>query len=245
MKQSFFVLIAVLFLIPDCRKMQAADWPMYRGDASRSGFTEEQIPNQFSLRWVHKAQNPPQPAWFMSQRMEFDTVFEPIIMGETVYWGSSVDDQVYAVDMKTGKVKWTFFTEAPIRFAPAGWNDRLFVVSDDGWLYAISAESGKLLWKHRGGPNDRKVMGNDRLISRWPARGGAVVFDDTVYFAAGVWQSDGVFIHALDAETGKPKWSNLKSGGLEMAQPHGGANAKSGVSAQGYLLADKDQLYVP
>ena len=46
------------------------------------------------------------------------------------------------------------------------------------------------------------IMGNDRLISRWPARGGAVVIDDTVYFAAGIWQSDGVFIHALDAKTG-------------------------------------------
>ena len=30
-----------------------------------------------------------------------------------------------------------------------------------------------------------------------------------------------------------------------MPQPHGGANAKSGVTAQGYLLADDDHLFVP
>ncbi len=239
------LLYIVLVLCIYCEKSQGADWAMYRNDASRSGYTTEQIPNQFSLRWVFKSHHPPRPAWIMSQRLEFDTVFQPIIMGETVYWGSSVDDQIYAVDMKTGKIRWTFYTGGPIRFAPAGWKDRLFVVSDDGWLYAVSTENGKLIWKYRGGPNDRKIMGNDRLISRWPARGGAVVLDDTVYFAAGIWQSDGVFIHALDTQTGQPKWSNDKSGGLEMPQPHGGANAKSGVSAQGYLLADSDQLYIP
>ena len=30
-----------------------------------------------------------------------------------------------------------------------------------------------------------------------------------------------------------------------MPQPHGGANAKSGVSAQGYLLGNADQIFVP
>jgi len=237
--------MAVTLLSVPCGRTVAEDWAMYRKDAPRSGYTAEEIPNQLTLRWVFKTQNPPKPAWIMSQRLEFDTVFQPVILGETAYWGSSVDDQIYAVDLKTGKLLWTFFTQGPIRFAPVGWKDRLFVVSDGGWLYAIAADSGKLLWKYRGGPNDRKILGNDRLISRWPARGGAVVLEETVYFAAGIWQSDGVFIHALDAETGKPKWTNDKSAQLEMPQPHGGANAKSGVSAQGYLLADNDQLYVP
>ncbi len=244
--KRFSILLVTLFSFTVVgNQTQGADWATYRADASRSGFTEENVPNQFNLRSVYKSSHPPKPAWIMSQRLEYDAVFQPIIMGEMVYWGSSVDDQVYAFDMKTGELRWTFFTEGPIRFAPAGWKDRLFVVSDDGWLYALSAENGKLLWKHRGGPNDRKVMGNDRLISRWPARGGAVVIDEMVYFAAGIWQSDGVFIHALDAETGELKWTNAESGAIEMAQPHGGANAKSGVSAQGYLLADSDQLYVP
>lgn len=245
MKKKLLLFIATLFFFLSPQNIQATDWSTYRGNAARTGFTSEQTPGRFHLRWVFKSQHPPKPAWIMSRRLGFDKVFQPIIMGDTIYWGSSVDDQVYAVDMKTGKLRWTFFTEGPIRFAPAGWKDRLFVVSDDGWLYAISAKSGKLLWKHRGGPNNRKIMGNERLISRWPARGGAVVVDETVYFAAGIWQSDGVFIYALDTKTGKVKWSNKKSGGLEMDQPHGRAKAKSGVSAQGYLLADHNQLYIP
>ena len=72
-------------------------------------------------------------------------------------------------------------------------------------------------------------LGNERMISRWPARGGPVVFDDTVYYAAGIWPSGGVYLHALDAATGDVVWSNGETGGLLMPQPHGGAEARSGV----------------
>ena len=121
----------------------------------------------------------------------------------------------------------------------------MFVASDDGFLYAISVADGSLLWRRRGGPSDKKVLGNQRMVSHWPARGGPIVFDGTVYFTAGIWPSDGVYLHAIDALTGEVKWTNGTSGGLKMAQPHGGANSQSGVSPQGYLLATEDRLFVP
>lgn len=225
--------------------IQAKDWPTYHADASRSAYTEESVPNQLSLRWVFQSPTAPAPAWPTSARVEFDLVFQPIISGSTVLFGSSTDNKVYAFDAVSGNQKWEFFTNAPVRLAPTAWKDRAFVISDDGWLYALSLEDGKLLWKHRGGPSDVTVVGNERITSKWPARGGAVVLDDIVYFAAGVWPSDGVYLHALDAATGKPVWTNDKTGQLEMAQPHGGANAESGVSSQGYLLADKERIIVP
>ena len=52
------------------------------------------------------------------------------------------------------------------------------------------------------------ILGNGRMVSRWPARGGPVIRDNIVYFAAGIWQSDGVFIEAIDAESGKVVWRN-------------------------------------
>jgi len=52
------------------------------------------------------------------------------------------------------------------------------------------------------------------VISRWPARGGPAVADGVVYFAAGIWPSEGIFLHALDAATGKPVWCNDSSGGI-------------------------------
>ena len=191
---SLILLSTALFLV-SFQEAFAADWPMYRADEARSAYTPEAFPNQLKLRWVYHAKHPPKPAWQTSQRMNFDEAFQPIVMGDVVVFGSSADDKVVAVDAKSGRVRWEFFTEGPVRFAPAGWRDRVFVASDDGWLYALSLGDGSLLWKHRGGPDDRKIVGNGRVISLWPARGGPVVTDDKVYFTAGIWPSDGVYLH--------------------------------------------------
>ena len=110
-------------------------------------------------------------------------------MGLTMFVPSMVNDSVTALDIRTGDVKWRFPTGGPVRFAPAAWNNKVYVVSDDGFLYCLDADNGKLLWKFRGAPAAGKVLGNGRLISTWPARGGPVLADGKVYFAAGIWPS--------------------------------------------------------
>jgi outer membrane protein assembly factor BamB len=223
----------------------AADWPTYRADAARSGYTAEALGDELRLQWTHTCRHAPRPAWPTSDRMHYDFVYQPIVASDTVVFGTSADDQVVALDAATGQVRWRFFAQGPIRFAPAAWRDRVFVASDDGCLYTLALSDGRLLWTHRGGPDDRLLLGNERMISRWPARGGPVVLDDTVYYALGIWPSDGVYLHALDAQSGKTRWTNSTSGSIYMAQPHGGANANSGVPPQGYLAANAERLFVP
>ena len=70
------------------------------------------------------------------------------------------------------------------------------------------------------------ILGNGRMVSRWPARGGPVIRDGIVYFAAGIWQSDGIFLLAIDAESGRELWRNDEAGKIYMPQPHGGANGR-------------------
>ncbi|MCH8830423.1 MAG: PQQ-binding-like beta-propeller repeat protein, partial [Planctomycetes bacterium] len=222
----------------------SGDWTMHRGNAGRTGYTSDALPTKLTLQWQYRSAHAPQPAWPRDPRMEFDRAFHTVIADGTLFFGSSVDGTIRAMDAATGKPKWTFFTQGPVRFAPVVWKDRLFAVSDDGNLYALSANDGKLLWKKRGGPSDDRILGNGRIISRWPARGGVVVKDGIVYFAAGIWQSEKIFLYALDPNNGKVHWVNDSSGGIYMAQPHGGAFAKSGVSAQGYLAVDDDKIYV-
>lgn len=221
------------------------DWLQHRNDPGRSGSSPVDFQLKLEQQWVHQSPHEPVPAWARSDRMMFDRAYQVICARGSVLYGSSADGIVRALDLHTGRVLWQFYTGGPIRFAPAAWHDRVFVVSDDGYLYALSLADGKLLWKHRGGPDDRLVLGNQRMISRWPARGGPVVVDDVVYFAAGIWPSEGIYLYALNAQTGAVLWCNDDSGGMYMPQPHGGANAESGVSAQGYLVATNDRLLVP
>jgi len=224
----------------------SAGWPTYRGDAARSGYTADALPARLTVRWVRKPRHAPQPAWSgRDTRMPFDEATHVVVAGDLAFFGSSADDKVVALDAATGSQRWAFFTGGPVRFAPALWRDRLFAVSDDGFLYCLRADDGKVLWKLRGGPTPSMVLGNGRMISRWPARGGPAVAGGTVYFAAGIWPSEGIWIYAVDAESGKVVWCNETAGGITMPQPHGGANARSGVAAQGYLAVAGDRLLVP
>jgi len=242
MKRTILITIIWLFLIID---MQAADWPMYQADSARSGYSSEQLPEGLMLQWTYKSPHPPIPAWPTRNRQRFDRAYQPVIAGGVLYYGSSSDCKVYALDAVTGETRWVFFTDGPVRFAPVVWQDRLFVASEDGHVYCLTATNGQLLWKLRGGPKDDMLLGNDRMISRWPARGGPVVIDNVLYFGVGIWPTEGIFIYAIDPVSGKVLWCNDSSGGIEMDQPHPTARAKSGIAAQGYLAAFENSLLIP
>ncbi len=224
----------------------AADWPAYRADAARSGYVAETLPKGLSLRWTYRPRHAPRPAWpGRDTRMPFDRAFHVAVVGGSLVYGSSADGAVHALDAATGAERWVFGTGGPVRLAPAVWRSRVFVVSDDGFLYCLAMDDGRLAWKRRGGPVDSMVLGNGRMISRWPARGGPAIADGIVYFAAGIWPSEGIYLYALDAATGEVRWCNDTAGFLYMAQPHGGANSRSGVSAQGPLVVAGDRVLVP
>jgi len=223
----------------------AADWPMYRADPGHTGYTAEPLPAKLSLRWVYRAAHAPAPAWPRAPRLAYDRAYHIVVANGLVHFGSSADGKVYALDAATGQARWAFSTGAPVRLAPVVWDGLAFVVSDDGWFYCLAANEGKVVWKRRGGPGGDMILGNGRLISRWPARGGPVVADGVVYFGAGIWPSEGIYLYALDARTGRVLWCNGKLGDLVMPQPHSKAMARSGLSVQGCLTILGDQLLVP
>ncbi len=237
-------LLAFSFWIVADLGSASADWPTYRADAARSAYTPQPLPDRLAPAWHFQAEIP-SPAWPRSGRLPFDRAHHCVISAGQVYFGCSTDHALYRLDAETGRGEAIFVTDGPIRFAPTVWKDRVFLASDDGFLYCLSLD-GELAWKHRGGPSDARRLGNEKLISKWPARGAPVVVDNTVYYAAGIWPTDEIFVHALDCTSGEPKWVNDDSGGLSMSQPHGGAEAESGVSAQGYLVVSgSDATNVP
>ena len=210
----------------------AADWPQWRHDAQRSGKSPAALPTALHLRWVRQFPAP-KPAWPASAELPFDLSYEPVVAGKTMFVPCNANDSVTALDTDSGQVKWRFYAPAPVRFAPVAWRDRLFFVADDGGLYCLNAADGALRWKFQGAPRDHLRLGNGRLISLWPARGGPVCRDGRIYFAAGLWPFMGVFVYALEAETGKLLWVNDSCGSLYRGTWN--AKAFAGLSPQGYL----------
>ncbi|HEX7901291.1 MAG TPA: PQQ-binding-like beta-propeller repeat protein [Planctomycetota bacterium] len=229
-------ILALLLTAPD-------DWPTWRHDVQRSGVSPAPLPAELKLHWVRELP-PLQPAWGDQPRALFDAVHEPIVAGRRLFLASPVHDRLTAYDTRTGAELWRFHADGPIRFAPAVKHGAVYVVSDDGHLSCVDAETGAPRWRFRAGPSDRRVLGHERLISTWPARGAPVLVGDTVYFAAGIWPFMGIFLYALDAHTGKVQWVNDGDGPMYVLQPHN-TEAFAGVAPQGYLAAAGDVLLVP
>ena len=200
-------IVACLLTAP----LQAGDWPQFRYDAGRTAASPHELPAELQLRWT-RTLPAPRPAFPQEVRLAYDASYEPVVLGHTMFVPSMVTDSVTALDTETGAERWRFIAEGPVRFAPVAWEGKVYFVSDDGYLYCLN-DDGSLRWKFRGlpeGRRDRKVLGHGRLVSLWPARGGPVLADGVVYFAAGLWPTEGVFVHALDAESGKAVWSNTE-----------------------------------
>ena len=238
--------ICLLIAVQGVDPVKAQDWPMWRYDSQRTAASENQLPNRFDLLW-RKSLQPRRQAWddpLNLDLMTYDRLFEPIVMGDRIFLSFNDRDKIAAFDTATGEESWSVYADAPVRLPPVASQAGVFFCSDDGFLYCVDPETGELRWKFDGAPNRQQAIGNRRLTSAWPARGGPVVRDDTVYFAASIWPFMGTFLYALDAETGAVRWVNDSTGAQYIKQPHS-APSFAGVAPQGALVATKDLLLVP
>ena len=225
------------------------DWPTYLHDAARSGVTGEPLAPPLEKQWTFVSPHLPAPAWPGPRRtmvegilelhkVAYDEAFQVVVAGGNAYFGSSADHKVYALDAATGAVRWTFFTGGPVRLAPTVWNEHVYAGSDDGFVYALRAEDGRPAWKFRAAPADERVLGNGRMISRWPVRTGVLVDQGTAYFGAGIFPGEGVSLYAVNAKDGRLIWKNDSFG-------RGAGGSWQALSPQGYLLASAEKLFAP
>jgi outer membrane protein assembly factor BamB len=226
-----------------CNSMLAGNWPAYRADINRSAIGQSALDSTLSLEWVFHPDQPPIPAWPMpgeeTPRMHTDRAFHVVVSDQTAIFGSSVDHLLRAVDTHTGELRWRFFADGPIRFAPYIDGDRVYFGADDGYVYCLRLQDGSLVWRYRPSPADEYVIGNSRMVSLWPVRTGLIVDQGIVYVGAGVFPYEGLYICAVDANSGKEIWKNDTAGDLAWGLQYGG------MAPQGYLLASDSTLYVP
>lgn len=226
----------------------AAEWPAYLNGNDRAGFSEVMLSPELHLAWVHHSQARPEKAWSgprsapiegheMRHRVDFDASMQVVIADGRAWFGSTVDNRLYCIDVATGEPVWNFYTEGPIRLAPTLAHGNVYFGSDDGNVYCLSAENGEVVWHMRVGLKDDRLLSRGEMISRWPVRTGVLIDGEIAYFGAGVFPHETVYLCAVMAKTGEIIWRNDR-----ISQEDAGRNE---LSPQGYLLANAEHLYVP
>jgi outer membrane protein assembly factor BamB len=156
----------------------------------------------------------------------------PLVVDNIVYVGSW-NHRVYALNLKNGKVRWSYDTGEEIDSSAAYADGIVYIGANEGHVYALNAWTGALRWRassfSRFGRREyfyatptvaygRVYIGNtDGTLYAFGAKTGDLLWARNagtyVYSAAAVWRNrvyigtyDGQF-RAFNAATGDPVWS--------------------------------------
>ena len=166
------------------------DWPTYRHDSSRSGFSATTIPGQL------------QPAW----RTALSGRLSSVVVADGKLFVAEVDRHtIHALDAQTGAKVWSYICGGRVDSPPTIYNGRVIFGSADGWLYCLRAADGELAWRFRAAPRDERLMAMEQLESVWPIHGSVLVENDVAYFVAGrsSFLDGGMRFFLVHVETGR------------------------------------------
>ncbi len=193
----------------DAKTLQ--DWPTYRHDSARSGALPTPIDAKLKPIWNVKLGGRLTP---------------PVISGNTVYVSQIDAHTLHALDETNGQTKWTHTVGARIDSPPTIHRGRVVFGSTDGWVYCLTTE-GKLAWRYRAAPMDRRTMAYEQLESLWPVHGSVLIHNDMVYCVAGrsIFLDGGLRLVRLDLKTGEKLSETL----MDETNPETGNNIQEKV----------------
>jgi outer membrane protein assembly factor BamB len=150
----------------------ADEWTTFRADNRGTATSPAVISREVERLW-----------WFSPETAYTPT--SPVTSGGLTFVGGS-DGIVRALDLESGETRWKAYTGGAIQYSPTVAESRLFVGSGDGWLYVYESATGRLLWRFRAAPAERRIPVYGALMSTWPVASGVLVEDGVAYFAAGI-----------------------------------------------------------
>lgn len=172
-------LAGVAALVPEALLHAESSWPTLHKDYQRSGYTEQFI------------QGPHERKWYRCFVEEMLGPRVEAIVAEGLCFVGTYAGNVYALNVADGKTAWRFQADGAIGHSPCYHAGNLYFATDagvaSGSLFCLRAADGKPLWRYDAGAG----------IWNSPACDGGKVY---------IGDRGGVF-HAVDAETGRRKWS--------------------------------------
>jgi len=149
----------------------------------------------------------------------------------TVYVGS-FDGALHALDPRTGEDRWAFQTEDHVYASPALGPGAVYIASADGSVYALDRQ-GRLRWRYDTGDTVR----SSPVLGRAPRGDGRILY---------VGSANGI-LYALDAKTGRRRWSFATTPGAPLLRDRNDLNGSPALGRRGvYIGGEHGRLvFVP
>lgn len=202
----FFILFSTI---------STASWQNVGGDLQHSGYSDSSIV-PLELLWEYKVGS--------------SEISAPIVDRGTVFVGSD-DNNLYAIDTATGKLKWQYSALGKV-YTPAAKDGLVFAASFDNYIYALDS-NGNLKWKTSIGSsiasppvayNDILYGGFDKYIYaihiingsiKWRyATDGSIESTPTISQGIVYAGSNDNKVYALDAGNKNLRWSYTTGGSI-------------------------------
>jgi outer membrane protein assembly factor BamB len=167
-----------------------SDWPTFRGNAARSGWTTADVSRDLT------------PAW----QTRVGGRLSSLVVADGKLLVAAVDEHtVHALDAETGEPAWSFTTGGRVDSPPTIYQGRAIFGSADGHVYCLRADDGELIWRFRAAPAEQRLVSFEQVESVWPVHGSVLVLDDRVYCMAGrsMFLDGGLRMLQLEPKTGR------------------------------------------
>lgn len=127
---SMLMTLATVAVLP------AADgWPMFRGNAAQTGVIAGTLAEKYDLAWTYAAGG----------------MCTSAVIADGLAVVGSGNNHVHAVDLTSGKARWTVDLGAPIDAAPLILDGHVIVGTTEGRVVSLALADGKLRWEGKAG----------------------------------------------------------------------------------------------
>jgi outer membrane protein assembly factor BamB len=201
------------------------DWPTYRHDPARSGFTKTTVPTELKRSW----------------QQDLGGRLSSVVVADGILFVASIDTHtLYALDADSGEILWNYTTAGRIDSPPTIYKGRVLFGSADGWVYSLRASDGVAAWRYRAAPKDLRLTAFEQLESVWPVHGSVLIQDDVLYCVAGrsMFLDGGMRLLRLDPKTGRKLSETI----LDDRDPETGRNLQVYVKGLNMPVALPDIL---
>ncbi|MDP6544920.1 MAG: PQQ-binding-like beta-propeller repeat protein [Phycisphaerae bacterium] len=207
----------------------ASPWSSFRGNARRSSGSDCEIAKKVVVRWSKKVTlDPRSRSSRRSTGAQVGTVKRdwlsylntrltaPVVSESTAIVGDVDRNEIIAVNLKTGRVVWRYMTGGRMDTAATLHKGICLVGDHTGYVHAVKINTGKLIYRLRIAPEEKRMVSYGKVESVWPVIGGVMVAEGKAYASAGRTQGSdgGLLVRAFVPGTGKQIWARaLPAGG--------------------------------